>query len=536
MEFDSDRGISVRLRDIEQPNCCRPNFRSKWITNRAAILILVWNFLGFSVYHYFTLKKRRDAVDKMAHFNSADIIGMGLVLPIGGWLADAYFGRYRVIRCGMWIMWVGAMLNGLSFMIGMVSESYGRIGDPWVAFVSKVIMGAGLGAFQANIIQFGIDQLEDASSAEITTFIMWYLIVTFLSGNVAFYSSYCNDEYVAVVLVAVWLTLGLCLDSKENLISEPLSQILKIVYFTIKSKRRRQTAVCLKQPGILSKFDVSKRVYNGPFTNDQVEDVKTFFRVMVVIITFMIFGSGISSVNAFMQDLQQHFQPWPASDGNQLNLVGCYRMLSVQYFPFSFTLVVVPLYQLLVQPWLGRYLPTVNITTKFCLSIVLLIITVLSLLGIESAVYVQQLSEEPTASKCIFQQQQYYQSNVGIYWMLIPYALIGMSLYLFMFSGIQFICAQAPFNMKGLIIGLSFALYGSMSVVQSVLSIPFIGSSKYIASWQKVPLTCGMWYLIMEGTIVLAGFILVIVMVKMYKRRERTNSMLSQSYLQDSCS
>ena len=57
--------------------------------------------------------------------------------------------------------------------------TYGTHGDPWVSFACRVIMGAGFGAFQANIIQFGIDQLMDASSTEIKSFITWYTMSVF---------------------------------------------------------------------------------------------------------------------------------------------------------------------------------------------------------------------------------------------------------------------------------------------------------------------------------------------------------------------
>ena len=85
---------------------------------------------------------------------------MGLLLTIGGWLADAYLGRYRTVCYGMWTMWLGAMLNGLSLIIGKLVESYSHYGHPWVSL--------------ANIIPLGIDQLIDSSSTEIKSFIKWY--------------------------------------------------------------------------------------------------------------------------------------------------------------------------------------------------------------------------------------------------------------------------------------------------------------------------------------------------------------------------
>ena len=100
-------------------NCCRPTFKPRWLRNRGALLVLIWSFLCFPVYHYFTLRKlSHDPIKEKLPLRPHAMISMGLLLPIGGWLADAFFGRYRVIRCGMWTMWFGAMLNGLSLVIG----------------------------------------------------------------------------------------------------------------------------------------------------------------------------------------------------------------------------------------------------------------------------------------------------------------------------------------------------------------------------------------------------------------------------------
>ena len=540
MELDSSKEVeSNSVQQYHKRNCCRRGsaFRSKWVRNKGTILVLIWSFLGSGVYHYLTMTKQlQDWVKKSFIFSGGELMGIAVMLPIGGWLADAYFGRYRVIRCGMWIMWVGAMLNGLSLMVGKIVDWYSTTVDPWISLASKVMMGVGLGAFQANVVQFGIDQLIDASSTEVIAFIMWYTILaTFLSGNVIYYSGDCNSTYVIVLVIALFLTLMVCLNAlfnkwlnKEQITSNPLSQILKVVYYTVKSRRRAKIAVRLEQTGVLSRFNIAKRVYNGPFTDEQVEDVKTFFRMMVVAVTFAISCSGIPTVIVFMQNLEKNLKYSPIAN------VNCYAAEFISYFTFTFPLVIVPTYKILIEPLFCSCLPTVKITTNFYFSVLLLLAGVLGLLGIESASYYHQIRSNETVHKCVVPEQDYQQASVvGVYWVLLPSALIGMSTYLLIVSGIQFICAQAPLNMKGLILGLSFALYGLMSWMQSVLSIPFVGSSKYIASWQKAPLTCGMWYLIVEGTIVLAGFLVVIVMVKTYKRRKRL-SLLSQRDFDDS--
>ena len=125
-------------------------------------------------------------------------------------------------------MWFGAILNGVSLVIGKVIKAYGTHGDPWVSLSSKFIMGIGLGAFQANIVQFGINQLIDASSTEIKSVIAWYTMTIFTSGITMYYSSYCAQVYVAVLIIVMFLTLALCLDfivghwlTKEQIIENP---------------------------------------------------------------------------------------------------------------------------------------------------------------------------------------------------------------------------------------------------------------------------------------------------------------------------
>ena len=210
METESSLDDLVSLKRDNLRKCCRSSFKPNWIKNKGALLVLIWNFLCIPVYHYFTLRNiSRNPIKEQLPLYPGALISMGLLLPIGGWLADGFFGRYRVMRCGMWIMWFGAMMNGLSLVIGKVVETYGTHGDPWVSFFSKFIMGIGLGAFQANIIQFVIDQLIDASSIEIQSVIAWYTMTIFTSGVTMYYSSYCAQEYVAVLIIAVFLTLAI---------------------------------------------------------------------------------------------------------------------------------------------------------------------------------------------------------------------------------------------------------------------------------------------------------------------------------------
>ena len=511
---------------------CTQIYQLKLLKNKGAILVLIWNFLGVIVYQYFTISKERDPIKQKMQLNPEEILTtIGLFLPIGGWLADAYFGRYKIVLFGMWTMWLGAMLNGLSFILGKVVTPHGEHDVQWVALFCKLIMGAGLGVFQANIIQFGVDQLSDASSTEITSFIMWYALTLFASGPTMYYSAYCTSEYVAVLVVAVCLTLALCSNfilnhwlAKEHIISNPLPQIRKVVQYTIRNRYQWPRLFLCEEHGLLSRLNIAKTIYAGPFTSEQVEDVKTFFRVVGVIAIFMIACSGIPVTNTVGSKLAPHLHNWP----NSTAIRSCYERLSITY-NYTFVLVVVLLYQIIIHPVFYDCIPKVHvtITAKFITAVLLFFTNIVALLGIELASYHYQLRKNATVIKCIFTNTEnhgYVDIGIEFYWILIPVVLNGLATFVFILPGIEFICAQAPYNMKGLLFGIGYVLYGCGNLAQSVLSIPFLSKQP---AWEKAPLTCGIWYFIIQAVIVVTSFMTVVIMIKKYKRRKRNYDLQS---------
>ena len=467
-------------------------------------------------------KISRSPIEGRLPLGSSSTISLGLLLPIGGWLADAFFGRYRVVRCGMWIMWFGSMLNGLSLLVGKVIETYGTCCDPWMSLVSKVMMGVGLGAFQANIVQFGLDQLTDASSTEIQSVIAWYTMTGFFSAVTVYFSSFCVQEYVAVIVVSALLSMAICSDflvghwlTKEQIINDPLPLILKVVYYTIKGKIRNRNTYYPKEQGYLSTFNIAKKIYNGPFTSEQVEDVKAFFRVLIVIVIFVTFSSGSLTVSNVSERMAHHLRNWP--NGNTIS--SCYHGISIFYSTYLYPALVLIICLAVIRPLFHRCIPNVKITLKFLISLLFLLVAVLVLLGIQSNSYISYFKKNVT---CIFENDPpHLDMHFDAHWIILPNTLNGLSMLLFILSGIEFICAQAPFNMKGLVIGIGCALFGLCALIHSSLSEVFTSTPRL---WKKAPLTCGIWFFMMEGVIVLVGFILAVVMVKLYKKRERTSS------------
>ena len=115
-------------------------------------------------------------------------VPIGLVLPFAGWLAvhkthkwlnwrtqyaNVLHGhRNKVLVFSIVTMWISAMLPTLTFVV----ERFVSFTN-YLQIVLLASLEVGYGCFQANIIQFGIDQLTNSSTDEIVSFINWYIIV-----------------------------------------------------------------------------------------------------------------------------------------------------------------------------------------------------------------------------------------------------------------------------------------------------------------------------------------------------------------------
>ena len=286
--------MSAREKDENTPLIsCRislrqPRYRLKWLKNKGAILIVVWSYLILSVFHAMILGSKTIVVQSETFQSPTGIIliSVALLFPVGGWLADSYLGRHKTIRYSTWLMWISVILIMLWEILNkyVVSESdssrQAEIKVP-ILVILYVLLGIGLVGFQANIIQLGIDQLKDASSMEITSFISTYAFTLFTSGiafqfiNGCYSSSEVTSEWnnlLMMLYVAVSLTLAICIDflfgsclviESVPVTTNSITLIAKVLKYVIMNRNRR----------IGDTFDIAKRTFGGPFENKHVENV-----------------------------------------------------------------------------------------------------------------------------------------------------------------------------------------------------------------------------------------------------------------------
>ena len=124
--------------------CSKPKYQRR-LKNKGAIVVLIWNFFIAIVCNYLT-------AFVVPHGLEISTVAWSLTLPIAGWLADIYFGRYKVIRWSMWIMWTASMLVTLNSVVAQVVTGYHRIYNG-ISLTMSFILAIGFGGYQANAIR-----------------------------------------------------------------------------------------------------------------------------------------------------------------------------------------------------------------------------------------------------------------------------------------------------------------------------------------------------------------------------------------------
>ena len=176
---------------------CFANYCKSTAINKGAILVLLWSLFGWIMFNFgfsFLISNEPSfqLEDRYHHvFLYYGIVGIALlVCPVFGWIADAYWGRYKMIRRSLFIMWLAT----IGFCLVSVIPDY----FPHATTIKEVanaillmILFLSLGGLQVNIIQFGVDQLTDASSNSITAFANWYVWVFYVNVVIAILSQKC---------------------------------------------------------------------------------------------------------------------------------------------------------------------------------------------------------------------------------------------------------------------------------------------------------------------------------------------------------
>ena len=206
-----------------------------------------------------------------------NIIYVGGAVALSGLIAlvaDIYNGRYKVVQYSMRLLWIAVISSNIIIALQYYAVKNAATSSILIVF-STIGVAASAGII-VNTLQFGIDQLTDASSSEITSCISWgawNFMLDCTTGVIFtnYLTRYISLSYFVLPLSCALSILSDCCFShwlvKEPVTSNPLKLIYQVLKYAVKNKYPRlRSAFTYWEDKPYSRNDLGKNKYGGPFT------------------------------------------------------------------------------------------------------------------------------------------------------------------------------------------------------------------------------------------------------------------------------
>ena len=292
-----------------------------------------------------------------------------LSAPAAGWMADAKFGNYRVFKSGVTFLFLFSALYCLSLVLEALFWKSNKI-FLWIRFgLSSSLVPVGGCTCIVTALPLGLDQMPDASASNITCLIAWFAFSLYTGSWLADANSFLKDNCLDETLKLKYFTIStffstFCISiilftnffSPKWLIIEPkLPGSLKTIYQVLKFAAKHKAPVYRSaftywEENIPSRMDLGKSKYGGPFTTEQVEDVKTVLRLLAISLPlcFLFFTLKLPI------STPMYTKAFP-----DFNLCLTNVIFFFSYNRYWCAILAIPAYEYAVYPFIRNRLPTI---------------------------------------------------------------------------------------------------------------------------------------------------------------------------------
>ncbi|ORU94679.1 MAG: hypothetical protein A6F71_09460 [Cycloclasticus sp. symbiont of Poecilosclerida sp. M] len=484
---------------------------------------------------------------------ASGLFGLILMLyPIGGLIADLRYGRYRVIKMSLVHNLVVAIILsvlGVLFSTKVYRNSHYALGVAMAITVSlsMILFVLGIGGFQANIVQFCLDQLLDASSEELSLFLHWFVWteqIGELFPRLITAASFCHSLHIDNVigysgLLYLALSTGclilVCRKHRwncENVVGNPYRNVYRVLKFAAKHGKPlgHRSALTYSDDVKPPRIDFAKQKYGGIFTTEVVEDVKTFLRILLMLL-------AITPVFYFEVSTSYLFPIYGLHLGKNVsvNEKCTYEWMLFESGTLStiISVIVIPLYIVLVYPHIKRWVP--RIIYRMGIGMALRVMSVITM-------FIIQVVANYTASheySCLFLAE--YRNNKHYHFsqtlefptqvLVIISFLNGIASPLINITVLEFISAQSPHTMKGLLLGVFYAFRGLFITLGCVATFPF--TQEKLWGDHRGIFDCGFYYYLSNSVLGVIGLVVFLMAARWYRNRERDDPPYKHQYAED---
>ena len=377
-----------------------------------------------------------------------------LLAPFFGWLADVQYGRYKIINFASFV----AFLSSTFFFLALTTE-VNELLSP-----ATIVIFFGESCYKAAMLPFLTDQIIGATSDELSTIVRWYYWATnfgFALSDIVVYFDVIPfvglAGIFAVPLAVIIISDCLCQQwlDRTHKVTNPIKLIIQVLNYTRKhrypERRSAFTYIDEEQP---TRMDYGKEKFGGPFTEEEVEDVKTVLRLLPIVTCLYLSVSALK------------FTPISVNKVNTINDA----LLSKGLDDWLIPLLLIPFYQLIVRPCFC----SIPLSMLRCIGISLFAYVLGYTLLVASELYgvITFIDTQRYISCSALKASATRPDNfVRWYWKLVPFLLYEVG-YTFTFVLLyEFVIAQSPDKMKGLVFGLFLAFGGSIGCAMSYMTI-----------------------------------------------------------------
>ena len=422
--------------------------------------------------------------------------GLYIFFPVLGYLGER-FCRYKVMKAGEILILISYSINCISLIL-LITFNQNNDKFQYYLYTSYalclILSLCGYGLHVANVLQFGASQLQFASSDDFAAFARWGSFTFFVSSSVVELTLVILSTYLSLtsyqsllgmnvfVLFMMIIVVVTSYKLKHLLIFVPpphidsIKLIWRVMRFAWKYKKPLQPSAFTYCDGPPSRLDLAKERYGGSYTTVQVEEVKSFWYLVLIPLCQYLNPFYSSSIVLGHYYSKCIIDEKVSKQGMAVNIVVNFSSAVTKVIAMIGLLII----QLLIVPFFSRYIP--NLLKRMWIGLFFLFlssvsVTVISVNIAKSLPYTNHTNDA----------HQLCSNNIWPYYVLIiPEVLAGIGILISLASQVEFIFAQAPCTMQGILLGAMYCQYAFPYLNSSIGSFTALG--KY---WQYyASLTC----------------------------------------------
>jgi len=495
--------------------------------NRYVVLVLVWNSIIWFIVGQPTLVSNNTDSDWVAvmamvqpytleyskAINLLPIVFWALAVFVSAWLYGWKYKLPSLVSVGMAVLGVGIFVEAFLRTISAATEQDNSIWMRVLTIFAKILVSIGGGISQSTTLQLAIEQIPGASGTQLSSIISWFIFSTalgmwlhsFIKGLYKHCAPFPEAEYsptlyliYAAIVAFALCTNAICCNKLTDY--SKTSNNIKQIYYVLKYAAQhkypedRDTGAFYKR----SRLDNGKRRNGGPFTNEEVEEVRTFIQIFFLCTITFVYTTTLYMNGYSLAYLDFNYN---YSQNNCSNFIGSsFRGWSTWWLVPSilgYELVFVPVFYLRMPSMMSRVMSTG------------VIVTILSAL---ETILVITYRYHPVTFSADFE------------WMKLGLALpMGMLQAIYFIAGLEFICAQSPYSMRTFFVCLAlFTVWFSQLVAAYIFTL-----------WRAICSSegdCAVIYTTIALVLVIVVLVIFCVCGKCYRKRTRDEIESTENY------